>query len=58
MTGGGGGIIIIRSLLDSGRCTAAEKERLRDIELRGSIILSMRDSLAIARIAYRVSRRP
>jgi hypothetical protein len=58
VSGGGGGVIIIRSLIASGRCTAAEKIWLQRIIDSGEIVLSLRAAIAVAKVAFRVCRRP
>lgn len=60
MSGGGGGILIIRPLLqDAGsRLTEEQKDRLQQMIDAGEVPLSITDALALARIVYQVARRP
>lgn len=59
MTGGGGGPIIIRALLDSGRCNANETETLENIlENQSSVVLSEEDAINVADIAQEICKRP
>lgn len=59
MSGGsGGGVIIIRSLVESGKFSPDECARLQNIADKQSVTCSLRDAIAVARIVYGRLRRP
>lgn len=59
MTGGGGGVVIIRPLLDSGRLTPKEQKQVCEIQerLSGGIVADKKDRDLLGRICAAVSGR-
>ena len=59
MTGGGGGPIIIRALLDSGRLTESEHKTVCEIQERNaSVTMNNKDARKLGAIAEAICKRP
>jgi hypothetical protein len=57
MSGGGGGVIIIQNLVESGKFTPEECAKLREIQARSIVRCSWLDSRRVAKIVKRGLRR-
>lgn len=57
-SGGGGGVIIIQNLIDSGKFDAEDCARLREIGDRSITRCSFGDAWAVARIVFKRLRQP
>ncbi len=60
MSGGGGGVIIIKPLLASNSLTPKERAQVETIQSRmqGGIVANQKDAEALARIVKAVAQRP
>lgn len=58
MSGGGGGVIILRALIESGQFTEDECRKLQEIADRSPACLNYKDTVAVCKIVHKKLRHP